>query len=117
MRTGAAWPNSGGSTMAGKSGLSGKARSTTPTAPEAIAPANSPRFLLCIVRAAGLVEICILPVELALERFWIGRETLPDFLGDIPDIHLFEPVPEPRYDGLRDGARRHLRRRHDLEPF
>src|SRR5580700_874466 len=117
MRTGAAWPNSGGSTMTGKSGLRVKVRSTTRTAPEAIAPASSRRVLLCIVRSSGLAEIRISPVELALERFRIGCETLPDFLGDIPDIDLFEPAPQPRYDRLRDGARRHLRRRDGLEPF
>src|SRR6266702_8396352 len=117
MRTGAAWPNSGGSTMTGKSGLSVKVRSTTRTAPEEIAPASSRRFLLCIFTSSGLVEISISPVELALERFRIGRETLPDFLGDISDIHFFEPTSQPRHDRLRDRPRRDLRRRHGLEPF
>src|SRR4051812_23855618 len=104
IRTGAAWPNSGGSTMTGKSGLSVKVRSTTRTAPEEIAPASSRRFLLCIVTSSGLVEIRPSFVELALERFRIGRETLPDLFGDVPDIHLLEPAPEPRHDRLRDRA-------------
>ena len=95
MRTGAAWPNSGGSTMTGKSGLSVKVRSTTRTAPEEIAPASSRRLLLCIVTSSGLVEIPMSPVELALERFRIGRETLPDLFGDISDIHLLEPASSP----------------------
>src|SRR5438874_3165241 len=117
MRTGAACPNSGGSTMTGKSGLSVKVRSTMRTAPEEIAPASSRRFSLCIVTSSGLVEISISPVELAFERFRIGRETLPDFLGNISDIHFFEPTSQPRHDRLRNSARRNLGRRHRLEPL
>src|SRR5581483_9771753 len=117
MRTGAAWRNAGGRTMTGKSGLSVKVRSTTRTAPEEIALASSRRFLLCIVTSSSLVEIPISPVELTLQRFRIGRETLPDLFGDIANIHLFEPALEPRHDRLRDGARRDLRRRNGLEPF
>src|SRR5258708_13126519 len=90
--------------MTGKSGLSVKVRSTTRTAPEEIAPASSRRFLLCIVTSSGLVEISISPVELAFERFRIGRETLPDLLGDISDIHLLNPASQARHDRLRDGA-------------
>src|SRR4051794_9486075 len=117
MRTGAACPNSGGSTMTGKSGLRVKVRSTTRPAREKIAPASSRRLLLCIVMSSGLVEIQISPVELALERFRIGREAPPDLIGDISDIHLLEPAFEPRHDRLRNGARRDFRRRHGLEPF
>src|SRR4051812_24167702 len=117
IRTGAAWPNSGGSTMTGKSGLSVNVRSTTRTAPAETAPASSRRLLLCIVTSSGLVEIPMSPVELALERFRISRETLPDFFGDISDIHLLEPAFETRHDRLRDCARRDLRRRYGLEPL
>src|SRR5262249_49051937 len=94
MRTAAAWPNSGGSTITGKSGLSVKVKSTTRTVPNEIAPVSSRRFFLCIVASSGLVEICVSPVELALERFRIGRDTLPDLLRDISDKHLLETVPQ-----------------------
>src|SRR5262249_28152579 len=63
------------------------------------------------------VEIGVSPVELALESFRIGRETLPDLLRDISDIHLLETGPQSRQDRLRDGARRDLWWRHRLKPL
>src|SRR5262245_24841360 len=115
MRTGAAWPNSGGSTMTGKSGLSVKVRSTTRTAPDATAPANCLRPLLSI--ALLPFQRARLRPKLTLDRLGIRRKAPANVLCDIAHEHVLESALERRHDGGRDRAWRHLRRRHRLEPF
>src|SRR5690554_1757849 len=109
MRNGQAWPNSGGSTMVGKSGVRVSVRSTILIWPETSSAMNWVRTLLVMV-SPGLQK-------LALEPFGVVSQAGKEFFGDVADIDVLGAFLQGPHDGRGYRGRRNARRGRQLFPL
>src|SRR5262245_47238384 len=93
--------------MIGNSGVSVWVRSTTRTAPAAMAFAKS----------SGLIIDAVLSSKFALPRLRIDGETGTHILSDLAHEHVLGALSQRTDDRARQSGRRYLGRWHCFKPF
>src|SRR6185437_17089089 len=109
MRKGQAWPNSGGSTMVGNSGVSVSVRSTMRIPPLASAPMNWARICALMLDSLSMLAAGS-GAQLAFEALGVFGQAHAEFLGHVAHVDFFQAVLERADNGLGHRLGRHARR-------